>query len=402
MLELILGNWKILCLLAVIACLVFVYNKIVYNLNKYNRKKSIEKAFPAMRHRRIWVMLHSSGQSFQSAALINMLLRQSSVPSNLRFLVLEELVPGEQDTLHYYKKHHNTVENFSTNIDIITKARHRKPLPKPQVWIECVRHAKEKGLDQPHTYVLWLSSNTTYIVPHWDKQLLEVSVDAYDQTLLTAVPVRQAKAETPTASQILHSKAFVRDLSYKLDTPVKFPVIDRTGRMRFHAFVKNIAYTNAGIQSPLLHPYCVFGLGKLFAKSVQEMAQRNYRTLERHLGKDLAPTGFFGRSARFCLLPFQLYVAHFTSSPPPPRKRHKRSEWQQWVQRRLHIDLSKGRVPPDMQLGLWPPEVAGWGSDAERVLGILTRYGSEREYVYKKNKIKALRHSYRSHKRTPK
>lgn len=405
MLELLLGNWKIFCVVAVICTLLYLFHRIVHRYHTYNRIKSIEHAYSFAGKRKIYVFLYTSRNSYKTAALINMVLKQSVYPNNIHFMVYEELSAHQQDVVACYKENHTTVENYSLNIHVVYKPVSKRYQPTfPEIWKKLVDYGVKQQFFSTKTklgktntrssYFLWLSHHTTFIIKNWDKQLLLVSgAESSKPQLLTSVPLSPkdvSSSALPTPQEVFRSSRFVDNDVTTLGNVVRFPVVNKNRRLRSKVFKKDVRYTNAGLQTPLLHPYFIFGQTSAFAMGLPLLSRKKSRQLVRHLGQDLAPTGLFGPHAVIRLLPFSIYVAKFRSQPPPKRKRNKHSVWQSWLQNNIGVDLYKGVVRSNIQLGMWESKPNNNISSSEWLLGVLSRYGSEREFMFQKNKLDAL------------
>lgn len=292
------------------------------------------------------------------------MLRQAYCPGNVHFLVYEEVTDKHYDTLYYYKKNKNTVEDYAQNVHVLTKPFRKRPPGLGKVVSSLVAAARKRRLFKSRDTFLWIDTAVTFVAPEWDRVLQGLDVQ---HKMVTSVP-SDPKQQDPLP---------------------RFPFVNEKGRIRSQPFFKK--NTTRCLKTPVAHPYFVFGSVLSLTRSLSTANTHRPSDLERHLGPDFAPTALFGQCCDFYVLPRPLCKARLLPSRLPPRKKHKQSFWQQWLQQNTGVDLYNGRVSAHIQLGMWPPGIRQKGSDAERLLGILVRHGSENEYNYKLNKMRALR-----------
>lgn len=363
-------------------CFVGFYS----NLKKYKRQNAIAGACASIYKKKITVLLYSHKKPYKTASLINLLFRQSNNPNNINIILLEEIDHEQQDTLYFYQKHYNTVNNHKHQVHVSTRSSLHRKRKKTEALLELWKIVRKTETD----FVLCLSTDVIFICNRWEEKLQQILRNEPTNTVITTVPVRPSTS-LQTAESVFRSNNFVYGLDKPLSGVVSYPYIGQNGRFQTAPFFKSFASTKTGCQSPLVHPEFAFTTKQLFdIVSKQMISIPTHNKLVRHVGNDLALTVYFGNMARFSVAPINICASYFTSSPPPSKRRHKNSHWQQFVLKRFNIDMVRGIVAPEMQLGIWPPATS-WGSNAERILGIIRRHGSLADYRHKLQKKKALR-----------
>ena len=297
------------------------------------------------------VLIHSRNAPRKAAALLNMLYRQAHNPMRVRTYVLEEVdgFAPSRDVRHMYGVHHNTVDDHRPRIYVTSVARAREPVRLSDVLGRLLQAAVP-----PNTPAVWLSPGVSYLAPGWDVALESAVALSPHGTLLTAVPLPPSAA--PMAAQkLLSTEGFVPDavLSRELPPRIRYPYLDHKGRLMARTALRTLPRTATPPRTPLLHPAMVCGRAD---------------DMRRHRGSGeggaLALTRHF-KGNRFALVPFNILCAPFKSPPARPS--------------------DEALVTPESRLGMWPG-----GDKAERLLGILLRHGSERDYDHLLQKVTAL------------
>ena len=157
------------------------------------------------------------------------------------------------------------------------------------------------------------------------------------------------------------------------------------------SFCKRFRCNNNVTRTPLIHPHMFYTSIQTFDTACSKFInEKTFRKLTRHVGSDLALSVFFAGSARYVLLPFNIFLSNFMACNPPSKNRHKHSVWQKIALQTLGIDMRKGLVSPHLQLGMWPALQQKDHVSAERMLGIIRRHGSMRNYMYRLQKTNIL------------
>ena len=317
------------------------------------------------------VLLHSVKDSLQTAGLINLMLRQASRPLGIQFHVLEELKNSSQgDSRQHYIAHHNTIDDHRNRIRVHTTVRQNRALPPAKAFLTLLRGVLaggSTGLIASDTTVVWINALTTFVVQDWDLKILQ-SIQRSPNSLLTSVPLNPTLAPT-NARAVLGTQSFVTDEDLGggrrggnnvFGFRILFPYLDRKGRLQSRFAARAISPTMPPPRVPILHPCLVCGRLSVFKRF--KFAQK-----EEQPNSDLDFTKMFP-GMRFALFPFNLISCSFV----PVQKQ------------------SKSKFPPpstDIQLGMWPENP---DAKAERLLGIILRYGSEQEFKHLWQKVSAF------------
>lgn len=302
------------------------------------------------------VLIHSRHTPRKAAALLNMLYRQAQNPLRVRAYVLEEIdgLAPSRDVRHIYGVHHNTVDDHRSRIYVTTVARAREPISLSDAFGRLLQTAVPAD-----TPVVWLSPGVSYLAPGWDVALESALALSPPGTLLTTVPLPPSSAPM-TAQKLLSTEGFVPDAVLSLELPprVRYPYLAPDGRLMCRTALRTLPRTATPPRTPFLHPAMVCGRAADLRKKKRKECQGA-----------LALTRYF-EGTRFALLPFNLACARFRAPPARPS--------------------DTALVTPESQLGMWG---AGDGAaKAERLLGILLRHGSERDYEHLLQKVRALSH----------
>ena len=311
------------------------------------------------------VLIHSVRDPLKTAALVNLMLRQASRPTRIIFQILEELKnSGQGDTRQHYSRHYNTLDDHRSRIHVYPLPRRGKQeLTHTQALAKLIRMCNDEGLTPSHqnSTLVWIDASTTYIIPEWDTLLVD-SIDKNPRSIATSVPLHP-KHSPITAEEVLGSRSFVsnEDLVNRFTNQrIKYPYLDRHGRMMSAYVSRNLSRSMIPPRSPFLHPCLVCGRGNTF------FTRLNKNKITECSSADFGPTMLL--PGLFSLLPFNLYSVSFR--PTKPKK---------------ETCTKMFPVSTDFRLGMWVG-----GSKAERLLGIILRYGSEQEFRHLRHKVSAF------------
>ena len=249
-----------------------------------------------------------------------------------------------------YVTHHNTVVDHRSRLHVQTSLNDNLKTPAKALE-HLLKNLNTNGLG------IWMSGKTVFLCKGWDRLLEDGLARAPANTLVTAVPLPVSHAPIQ-ALALLGGKGGYRrvdDLEIPLPQRVRYPIIDRHGRLGSAIALRSVPATSAPLRSPILHP-------SLMAAPLSVLAQhRQPRSTENN--SDLEMTSMYDNNKRFALLPFNMACEPFVPDRSPCRKRSS----------------------PELRLGMWVG-----GSSAERLLGILFRHGTERDFLHHLQRERAL------------
>lgn len=304
----------------------------------------------------IHVFMHVKGQAMTTAALINMLYRQASQPTRVHCHILESLDtmknPNElADVRQMYVTHHNTVIDHRSRLHVQTSLDSKPPTPAAALQHLLTTSPNINGLG------VWMSARTVFVCRGWDRLLEQALARAAPSTLVTAVPLPASHAPIRALALLGKTGGYQKedDLELSLPQRVRYPVVDRHGRLGSAVALRPVPPTSVPLRSPLLHPSLVVGPLPLLLTRHRRRPPEN---------ADLEMSHMWDGGTRFALLPFNMACEDFI-----PVRSHSRQQ----------------SSNPELQLGMWVG-----GSPAERLLGIIFRHGTERDFLHRLQRQRAL------------
>ena len=363
-----------------------VYNKF----NKHKQSKCVQKATLWSSGKRVLVLMYCNRNAFRTAACINYMLVKAQNPSGIRFVVYEEAVHRTHDVRYFYRRNYSTTQNYISNIKIVTKPVQTKKPPSSKIIIELVKAARQTFGLRKSDIMLWISTKTAYIISEWDSILQNMVIP---NCIGTSVPCAVNNLKGFDLEETFRSTVFLSEPKFDKPLPLHYLSVNSKGCLKRKPLIKKIGNKKSLLKTPLLHPYFVFGKCDIFVKSIEELSRQHIKTVTQQLGCDLSLTGLLGWHQRLYMLPLVVFAAKFKSTRPPVcKKKNRHLFWNKWLCDTLGIDLYKKKIAPEIQLGLWPNNALNPEKNAItlRMLAIIVRHGSEQEYRYKLQKIRAL------------